>query len=145
MVGRGKVPLDSNWQFMGKCLLQKIETQMECWSKLFLALIFPRILHCTQSLFWTHRFHAPDPGSMRDVAWMRWQIPHFLQLITSFPRHVKYHTCKHFTSRFIWKRETGFRRRDEVLALIFSMNVLGEPKGYLYPVGIKNGEEKHSI
>ena len=70
------------------------------------------------------------------------RFPLFSQLIWSFPLCVKYHTYKHFTRRFICKRETIFRRRDGVLVLIFPVNVLSQPKGYLYPMGIQKWEKK---
>ena len=38
--------------------------------------------------------------------------------------------------------ESIFRRRDGVLVLIFPMNVLSQPKGYLYPMGIQKWKRK---
>lgn len=132
---------------MDNHLAQKVGTQMESWFKLFLTEIILRNLQSYPiSLL---------PGPMDFIClipkvWgmlLEWggRSPFYLQLIWSFPPCVKYHTCKHFTSRFIWKGETVFRIRDEALVLISPVNVLSQPKEYLYPMCIKNGEERNSI
>jgi hypothetical protein len=62
------------------------------------------------SLLW---IHGSNPRRRRDVIWMRWQILPFLKLIWSAPSRVKYHPCKHFTSRFIWKGENHFQEKRQ--------------------------------
>ena len=110
----------------------------------FFAIIFLGTPHCTQSLPfldpWTSDLWSQknEGCCLNEVA----DSPLFSQVIWSFPLCVKYHTYKHFTRRFICKRESIFRRRDGVLVLIFPMNVLSQPKGYLYPMGIQKWKRK---
>lgn len=106
MLGRDKLPLDSKWQCMDNRLPQKTGTQLEGWSKLFLAVIFLSTLCHTQSFPLLGSWVSYSQSQKYEAYCLDgWKIPLFMPLIRSFSPRVKYHICKHFIHRFIWKEK----------------------------------------